>query len=97
MAVITSVTATHLEKLLSVAKVAAEKASLLNHLAADGLAVVTSDSRDLDKALRKYSGDRVRFGTADGVEFRLTGYESFGAGGQCRRGKRSRGISRDLR
>lgn len=79
VAVITSVGPTHLEKLGSVAKVAAEKAAILRHLAKDGLAVVCCDSPELDKVLRRYQGERVRFGASDGVEFRLTGYESFGS------------------
>ncbi len=81
MAVITSIGPTHLERLRSVARVAAEKASALRHLAKEGLAVLSADSPELDKALRRYKGRRVRFGTADGVEFRLTGYESFGSAG----------------
>ncbi|MCJ7543580.1 MAG: UDP-N-acetylmuramoyl-tripeptide--D-alanyl-D-alanine ligase, partial [Phycisphaerae bacterium] len=79
VAVITSIGPTHLEKLGSVAKVAAEKAAILRHLAKDGLAVLPCDSPELDKVLRRYKGECVRFGAADGVEFRLTGYESFGS------------------
>jgi UDP-N-acetylmuramoyl-tripeptide--D-alanyl-D-alanine ligase len=75
VAVITSIGPTHLEKLISVEKVAVEKASILRHLAADGLAIVPTDSPELDKALRPYKVNLVRFGEADGAEFRLTGYE----------------------
>jgi len=81
VAVITSVGPTHLEKLISVEKVAVEKASILRSLAADGLAVVPTDSPELDKALRPYKVNLVRFGEADEAEFRLTAYEPCGAGG----------------
>jgi len=80
VAVITSVSATHLEKLGSIEKVAAEKASMLRHLAADGLAVVPADSPTLDKALRGCDVHLVRFGESGAAEFRLTGYEPVGRG-----------------
>lgn len=80
VAVITSVGPTHLERLGSVAKVAREKASLLKYLAKDGLAVVTADSPELDKVLRRSKVHHVRFGLADGAEFRLTGYVALEGG-----------------
>jgi UDP-N-acetylmuramoyl-tripeptide--D-alanyl-D-alanine ligase len=81
VAVITSIGPTHLEKLGSVAHVAVEKASILRHLTPDGLGIVPTDSRELDKALRGATVKLVRFGQADAAEFRLTGYTSAGLRG----------------
>ncbi len=78
VAVITSIGPTHLEKLLSVEKVAVEKASILRHLAADGLGIVPTDSPELDKVLQGAKVNLIRFGQADAAEFRLTGFESGG-------------------
>jgi len=80
IAVITSVGPTHLEKLLSVEKVAVEKASLLQTLGKEGLAVVWSDSEWLDRALRAYDQRQIRFGESDSADLRLTAYEPVGAG-----------------
>ncbi len=80
VAVITSVAASHLERLGSVEQVAVEKASILDHLVAGGLAMVTADSEPLDRALRGYDAHFVRFGTSDGAQFRMTGYEPAGVG-----------------
>jgi len=78
IAVITSVAATHLEKLGSVDAVAVEKASVLGPLGADGLGVVTADSAALDKAMLAYDRRIIRFGVSGGAELRLTGLESRG-------------------
>jgi UDP-N-acetylmuramoyl-tripeptide--D-alanyl-D-alanine ligase len=78
IAVIVSVGATHLEKLGSVDRVAVEKASLLEMLAPDGLAVVWADSEHLDRALRAHDRRLIRFGVSDAAELRLTGYEPVG-------------------
>jgi len=82
VAVITSVSETHLEKLGSVERVAAEKASLLDCLVSDGLAVVWADSQELDKAVRHYNRRLIRFGQSDQADLRLTGYEQRGPGGR---------------
>lgn len=74
IAVITSVGPTHLEKLIDVAHVAVEKAAILTKLSAGGLAVVWSDSPELDRALRAYDCRQIRFGRSDDAELRLTGY-----------------------
>jgi UDP-N-acetylmuramoyl-tripeptide--D-alanyl-D-alanine ligase len=78
VAVITSVAATHLEKLVSVDHVAVEKASILGSLAADGLAVVWADSSELARAMTPYDRRTIRFGASDDAELRLTGFETDG-------------------
>ena len=78
VAVITSVGPTHLEKLGSVQKVAAEKASLLEYLVPAGLAITWADSPELDKALKPYGRRVVRFGRSAGADLRLTGYQQRG-------------------
>jgi len=75
VAVITSVAPAHLQKLTSVGRIAAEKASLVGELADDGLAIVYSDSEELDKALRFYRRRTIRFGVSDDADLRLTGYQ----------------------
>jgi len=82
VAVITSVAETHLEKLGSVQRVAAEKASVLGGLRADGLAVVWADPNPsgLDKAIGPYDRRVVRFGQSEEADLRLTGYEPHGPG-----------------
>lgn len=74
VAVITSVGASHLEKLVSVERVAVEKAAILADLPEDGLAVLWADSPELDRACKGFSGKRIRFGAADDADLRLTGY-----------------------
>ena len=81
VAVITSVAPTHLEKLESLARVAAEKASLLNSVRPDGLAVVWGDSEELNRAVRGYEGRIVRFGVDDACDLRVTDYRAAGRGG----------------
>ncbi|MGB2821942.1 MAG: UDP-N-acetylmuramoyl-tripeptide--D-alanyl-D-alanine ligase [Phycisphaerae bacterium] len=78
VAVITSVSPAHLEKLKSVERVAAEKASILGALAEDGLAVVCGDSELLARALRVYDRRIIRFGVSREAELRLTGHEPLG-------------------
>jgi len=78
VAVITSVTATHLDKLISVERVAVEKASILGSLAKDGLAVVWADSSELARAMVPYDRRTIRFGVSDDAELRLTGFETDG-------------------
>jgi UDP-N-acetylmuramoyl-tripeptide--D-alanyl-D-alanine ligase len=74
VAVITSVGATHLEKLIDVPRVAVEKASLLGAMDDKGVAIVWADSEHLDKALRQYKQRMIRFGASAGADLRLTGY-----------------------
>ena len=78
VAVITSVAATHIEKLISVDHVAIEKASILGSLAEDGLAVVWADSSELARAMVPYDRRTIRFGVSDDAELRLTGFETDG-------------------
>ena len=80
VAVITSIGPTHLEKLGSVERVAAEKASLLGRLEPGGLAVIWGDSELLDKAVRGYEARKIRFGVSDACDLRVTGFEAAGAG-----------------
>ena len=76
IAVITSVAETHLEKLGSLQRVAAEKASVLGALTKSGLAVVWGDSNVLDKALKAYDARIIRFGALPACELRLTDYQA---------------------
>jgi len=79
IAVITSVSPTHLERLGSLERVAAEKAAILAGMADDGMAVVTADCELLQPLLRAYEGIRIiRFGVRDAADLRLTGYEPAG-------------------
>ena len=81
IAVITSVSATHLAHLGSIEQVAVEKASILAGLAAGGVAVVVADSGALERALRAYDEARlIRFGLSDAAALRVTAYEPTGDG-----------------
>jgi UDP-N-acetylmuramoyl-tripeptide--D-alanyl-D-alanine ligase len=82
VAVITSVGPTHLEKLIDVEHVAAEKAALLGALPADGLAIVNGDSLPLAQALKPYPVRTIRFGTGQDADLRLTAYEAVAGGGR---------------
>ena len=82
VAVITSVSEAHLEKLGSVERVAMEKASVLAGLSRTGLAVVWADSPDLTRALKVYDSRMIRFGRDESAELRITGYESRPGGGR---------------
>lgn len=78
VAVITNVGETHLEKLGTVERVAAEKASILGRLEDSGLAVVWADDHLLDRLARGYQKRMVTFGQADSADLRLTGYQPKG-------------------
>jgi len=78
VAVITSVAPAHLEKLGSIERVAAEKASILGPLADDGLAVVWGDSDELARMVRAYDRRIIRFGVSEEADLRLTGHERLG-------------------
>jgi len=83
VAVITSVSPTHLERLGDVERVAMEKAALLGGVRPGGVAVVCADSAPLARALRAYEEVRIiRFGVDDSAELRLTGYEPTPGGGE---------------
>jgi UDP-N-acetylmuramoyl-tripeptide--D-alanyl-D-alanine ligase len=62
----------------SLERIAAEKASLLGSLAADGLAVLCADSEPLEKATRHFTGHVVRFGASDKADLRLSDYHADG-------------------
>ncbi|MHC4983776.1 MAG: UDP-N-acetylmuramoyl-tripeptide--D-alanyl-D-alanine ligase, partial [Planctomycetota bacterium] len=79
VAVITSVAPTHLEKFISVERVAAEKASLIGCCVDGGLGVVPADSECLEKVIRFYDKRIVRFGLSDEADLRLTACEQRGA------------------
>jgi len=74
--VITNVAETHLEKLISLERVAAEKASILASLPDDGLGVIWADSDLLGRLARSYRKRVVRFGSSDHAELRLTDYRA---------------------
>ncbi len=82
VAVITSVAETHLEKLMDLEHIAAEKAAILGGLGPSGLGVIWADSEPLERAVRAYDVRRVGFGESDSAELRLTGYEA--GDGRCR-------------
>ena len=82
VAVITSVSPTHLEKLIDLDHVAAEKASLLGELGPEALAVIWADSEPLARAVRSYQVRTVRFGQADDADLRLTDYQPTRGGGR---------------
>lgn len=75
IAVITSVSATHLAGLVDLRHVAIEKAALLGGLSAGGFGVVWADSEDLARAVRGYECRLVRFGVNDEAELRMTAWE----------------------
>ncbi|MEX2672470.1 MAG: UDP-N-acetylmuramoyl-tripeptide--D-alanyl-D-alanine ligase [Phycisphaeraceae bacterium] len=74
VAVITHVGAAHLEGLGSLDAILREKASLLNHLQPDGLAIVNGDIAGLHP-YRKIVRATLSFGTAPGCDLRLTDYQ----------------------
>ena len=78
--VITSIGPTHLEKLGSLQNVAVEKASMLNMLADDALAVVWGDSDELNHAAKAYDGRMVKFGRTEQCQLRLSDYRPVGRG-----------------
>jgi len=73
VAVVTCVGRSHLAGLGDLAHVAVEKASILTGLADQGMAVVSADSQQLDRALLAYNCNKIRFGLADNAALRLTG------------------------
>lgn len=75
IAVVTSVSEAHLEKLQSIERVAVEKAALLGWLGERDIAVVTADSEPLDHALKSYEKRTIRFGASASAQLRLTKYE----------------------
>ena len=82
IAVITSIGEVHLEGLIDLEHVAAEKASILDALPEAGLGVVWADSPELERAARQYSARLVRFGRGEQADLRLTGYEPRLGGGR---------------
>ena len=82
VAVITSVSAAHLEGLIHVGHVAAEKAAILGGLSRAGVGVVWADSEPLARALKAYDARLIRFGQDSASELRLTGYEPRPGGGR---------------
>ncbi|KKK51938.1 hypothetical protein LCGC14_3109950, partial [marine sediment metagenome] len=78
IAVITGIGPSHLEKLGSVERIAAEKASILDALSGDGMAVIWADSDLLARAARAYSCRSVRFGESEAAELRLTSWQPDG-------------------
>jgi len=76
VAVITSIGEAHLEGLGDVDAIAAEKASLLDHLSAGGLGIVNLDREEIRPHLDRYDRTRIQtFGMADDADFRVTAVE----------------------
>lgn len=65
IAVIVSVSETHLEKLRSLEGVAAEKASLLGSLVTGGVGIINNDREQLVAAAKHYKKKLITFGTKD--------------------------------
>ena len=80
VAVVTCVGRSHLAGFGDLAHVAVEKASILTGLADQGLAVVSADSQQLDRALLAYDCNTIRFGMADNAALRLTGCKALDGG-----------------
>ena len=80
IAVITSISPAHLEKLGSLERIASEKASIIGALRQRGLGIVWADNDLLDRSVRAYQRRLVRFGASEKAELRLTGYEAAPAG-----------------
>ncbi len=78
IAVITGIAPAHLEKLGSIERIAAEKASILDALSSDGMAVIWADSDLLARAVKAYPCRALRFGESDAAELRLTSWQSDG-------------------
>ena len=80
LAVIVSIGETHLEKLGNIDLVAVEKASMLGHLRPGGCAIVWADSPPLAAALKPFDCRMIRFGQAQGADFRLTDFQGLDDG-----------------
>jgi len=80
VAVITSVAETHLEKLGSFQRIVSEKASILEFLNPDGLAVVWADNELLSRTVAGYPRRVVCFGQSAEAALRLTDYQPAGCG-----------------
>jgi UDP-N-acetylmuramoyl-tripeptide--D-alanyl-D-alanine ligase len=80
VAVITSVSETHLLGLGSLDRVIAEKASILGRLGGDGLAVVWAGNQTLVRLAESYGRRMVTFGRAEKADLRVTGFRSTGRG-----------------
>jgi UDP-N-acetylmuramoyl-tripeptide--D-alanyl-D-alanine ligase len=80
VAVITSVSETHLAGLGSLERVIAEKASMLAALPSDGLAVVWAGDPTLVRLAESYGRRVVTFGQVDRADLRVTAFRSTGRG-----------------
>ncbi|MCY2925677.1 MAG: UDP-N-acetylmuramoyl-tripeptide--D-alanyl-D-alanine ligase [Planctomycetota bacterium] len=80
IAVITSVSPTHLEGLGSEDRVAVEKAALLSGLQRDGMGVIWADSDKLARAVRAYDAKLVTFGESPGAQVRMSDWQRHGWG-----------------
>ena len=82
IAAITCVSATHLEKLVSLEGVAREKASLLGCVGEGGVAIVWADSDVLARAVADYNVPAIWFGRSQAADpaLRLTDYRQEGWG-----------------
>lgn len=75
VAVITSIGPSHLEHFGTVERIIAEKASILESLSSDGLAVIWGGDERLNRLVATYRRRTVHFGELDTAELRLTKYE----------------------
>jgi UDP-N-acetylmuramoyl-tripeptide--D-alanyl-D-alanine ligase len=74
IAVITSISEAHIERLKSVEHIAVEKAALLGWLGERDIGIVNADSPALEHALKSYEKRLIRFGTGPEAQLRVTDY-----------------------
>jgi UDP-N-acetylmuramoyl-tripeptide--D-alanyl-D-alanine ligase len=81
VAVITSISPAHLEKLGTLERIASEKTSVLGALKPRGLGIINGDYDLLQRSAKAYERRVVTFGESPGCALRLTAYESQGLSG----------------
>jgi len=75
LSVITSISEAHLERLGDLEQIAAEKAAILGWLPDRGMAIITTDSPELDRCIHLPPERIIRVGYSEGGHLRLTDYE----------------------
>ncbi|RPF46784.1 UDP-N-acetylmuramoyl-tripeptide--D-alanyl-D-alanine ligase [Thermodesulfitimonas autotrophica] len=81
-AVITNIGETHLERLGSVAAIAAAKGEILDYIPAAGFAVLHAESPYIFEQAKRCRGRVIFFGTSGAATIRLTDYGPVGGGGR---------------
>jgi UDP-N-acetylmuramoyl-tripeptide--D-alanyl-D-alanine ligase len=79
--VLTNIGPAHIGHFGSLDEIALEKTDLLRHLAEGGMGVVNGDDKTLAAATGDIEARITRFGTGEGMDFRATEIETYGAGG----------------